>query len=357
MELETVCRHVDERIRRGAALTMTVPAAIAGPLAAAPVLRTFSHGRNALLAALQLCDLRAGDAVLLPGYICQEVLAPVAASGARALFYGVNEGLEPAQEWCDWPAARVVVAVNYFGFAQNLAPFRQYCTRHGAVLIEDNAHGWLSREAGGEWLGLRGDLGIFSMHKTLRLIDGAALAVLRADLAAHPPPQLPPRHLAMPVTLRVERWLAELPGPLPLFWVRTMRREWRQWRSGSAVPPPSARAETDMPSEAAPHAGLQAALDGFDAPTEVLRRRALYGEVHARLAPFGVTPLWRDLPVGTAPYGYAFRAAALAGHEKTVLVRAMRRMGLEVFLWPALPSAVAPVAPAHYSNTWLVNFL
>lgn len=357
MELETVCWYVDERIRRGTALTMTVPAATAGPLAAAPVLRTFSYGRSALLAALRLCDLRAGDAVLVPGYICQEVLAPVAASGARALFYGVNEALEPAHAWRDWPAARAVVAVNYFGFPQNLAPFRQYCTHHGAVLIEDNAHGWLGRDAEGAWLGLRGDLGIFSMRKTLRLIDGAALAVVRADLAAHAPLQWPPRHAIMPLTQRVERWLAELPSPLPLLWARTMRREWRQWRSGSALPRAGAWAETDMPSEAAPHAGLQAALDGFDAATEVLRRRALYEEVHARLAPFGVTPMWREAPAGTAPYGYAFRAAALAGHEKTALVQAMRRMGLDVFLWPALPSAIAPAAPMHYSNTWLVNFL
>ena len=338
---------------------MTAPATATatGPLAAAPALRTYSFGRSALLAGLRLCDLRAGDAVLLPGYVCQEVLAAVAASGARAVFYGVNEALEPVPAWCDWPAARAVVAVNYFGFAQQLAPFRAWCAHHGAVLIEDNAHGWLGRDAAGAWLGLRGDLGIFSMRKTLRLIDGAALAVVRADLAARAPQQLPPRHAVMPLGQHAERWLAELPSAMPLAWARAMRRAWRQWRTGSALPLAGVRAETDMPIDAAPHAGLQAALDALDAAAEGARRRALYQQVDARLAPFGVTPLWRDLPPGTVPYGYAFRAGALAGHDLAALIKTVRRMGLDVFLWPALPLAIAPVAPQHYCDTWLVNFL
>ena len=336
---------------------MTAPATATGPLGAAPALRTYSFGRNALLAGLRLCDLRAGDAVLVPGYVCQEVLAPVVASGARAVFYGVNEALEPAQAWCEWPAARAVVAVNYFGFPQNLAPFRAWCDHHGAVLIEDNAHGWLGRDAEGAWLGLRGDLGIFSMRKTLRLIDGAALAVVRADLAAHAPLQLAPRHAVMPVSQRMERWLASLPSSMPLLWARALRRAWRQWRTGSALPLADARAETQMPSDAAPHTGLQVALDGFDNDAEAARRRALYEQVHACLIPFCVTPLWRVVPAGTVPYGYAFRTTEPSGCDMAAVIGAVRRMGLDVFLWPALPSAIAPFAPRHYSNTWLVNFL
>ena len=336
---------------------MTAPASATGPFAAAPALRTYSFGRSALLAGLRLCDLHAGDAVLLPGYVCQEVLAPIAASGARAVFYDVNEMLEPASAWRDWPAARAVVAVNYFGFAQNLAPFRAWCAHHGAVLIEDNAHGWLGRDEDSAWLGLRGDFGIFSMRKTLRLVDGAALAVVRADLVARAPEQVPPRHAVMPIGQRTERWLAGLPSAMPLVWARTVRRAWRQQRIGSVLPPAGAGAETDMPIEAAPHAGLQAALNAFDAVAECRRRRALYEQIHARLAPFGVTPLWSEVPAGTVPYGYAFRADALGGRDLAVVCKTVRRMGLDVFLWPALPSAIAPAAPLHYSNTWLVNFL
>ncbi len=336
---------------------MNAHAGVMGPLASAPLLRTYAFGRSALHAALQLCDLKEGDAVLLPGYICQEVLAPVAASAARAVYYEVNEVLEPAPAWHEWPAARAVVAVNYFGFPQALAPFRAYCAHYDAVLIEDNAHGWLSRDADGNWLGLRGDLGIFSMRKTLRLTDGAALAVMRADLAARVPAQLPAHQASMPVSQQVERWLAHLPSATPLVWARAMRRSLRTWRTGTPLPPPDLLAETRMPPQAAPHAGLQAALDAFDAAAETARRRKLYAQIHACLAPFGVVAVWPQLPAGVVPYCYAFRARAQTGCESFAALDAVRRMGLDVFPWPALPSAIAPGAPPHYTHTWLVNLL
>ena len=70
---------------------------------------------------------------------------------------------------------KAVLAVNYFGFAQDLAPFREYCLRTGATLVEDNAHGFLSKDASGVLLGTRADLGITSIRKTFRLVNGAAL--------------------------------------------------------------------------------------------------------------------------------------------------------------------------------------
>ncbi len=70
---------------------------------------------------------------------------------------------------------KAVLAVNYFGFAQDLAPFREYCSRTGATLIEDNAHGFLSKDTSGVLLGTRADLGITSIRKTFRLVNGAAL--------------------------------------------------------------------------------------------------------------------------------------------------------------------------------------
>ena len=70
---------------------------------------------------------------------------------------------------------KALLAVNYFGFAQDLAPFREYCLRTGATLIEDNAHGFLSKDTSGVLLGTRADLGITSIRKTFRLVNGAAL--------------------------------------------------------------------------------------------------------------------------------------------------------------------------------------
>ena len=334
-----------------------LPSCYSDPLAAAMVRRTFSFGRSALLAAMRLLGIGAGDTVLLPGFICHEVLAPIAACGAKPAFYDVNLALEPAQSWTDWPAAKAVIAVNYFGFPQALDPFRAYCAHHGATLIEDNAHGWLGRDEDGAWLGLRGDLGIFSMRKSWRLPDGAALAIIRPDLAACAPLQLPSRDIVKPPSWWVERWLSRLPGTAPLVWSRRARRMWRSWRTGSALPSVDPEAETRMPTESAPHAGLQAALDGFDGALETERRRELYAWARSELAHVGVTGIWPTLPAGVVPYGYPFRADTLTDEGLRAAIGAMERKGLDVFVWPTLPAAIAARAPAHYQSTWLVNFL
>ena len=153
----------------------------------APV-RYFAYGRHALAAALQAAGTGAGDRVLLPAFICREVLSAVHAVGARPAYYAVDRALGLAEAAAALPPARAIVAVDYFGFAQDLTPFAAYCARSGAVLIEDNAHGLFSRDDAGRMLGTRGDLGLFSIRKTLAAPDGAALVF---NKAGHAPPQLP----------------------------------------------------------------------------------------------------------------------------------------------------------------------
>ncbi|MDE2290511.1 MAG: DegT/DnrJ/EryC1/StrS aminotransferase family protein, partial [Elusimicrobia bacterium] len=153
-------------------------------------LRFYAHGRNALAEGLRLAGA-AGGRVLLPAFICRDLLAAVAAAGATAVFYGVAPGLEPEEAPERWPEARAVVAVDYFGFPQDLAPFEAYARRTGATLLEDAAHALLSRGADGRLLGTRAPLGILSLRKTLPLPNGGALLANDPVLAARLPPQLP----------------------------------------------------------------------------------------------------------------------------------------------------------------------
>src|SRR5581483_6103533 len=125
--------------------------------------------------ALRAARIKGGDAVLLPEFICRDVLASLHAVGADAVWYPVSSDLLPASSPATWPQARALLAVNYFGFPQDFEPFRAYAARTGAVLIEDNAHGFLSRDQTGRWLGTRGCAGLFSIRKSLPVPDGAAL--------------------------------------------------------------------------------------------------------------------------------------------------------------------------------------
>ena len=154
------------------------------------VIRFHACGRRALADALRLAGA-AGQRVLLPSFICRDLLAAVAAAGAEPAFYEVRPDLSADEDQTLWPEARAVLAVDYFGFASNLSPFQAYARRCGAVVIEDAAHALFSRDAGGRLLGTRAPLGILSLRKSLPLPNGGALLANDPALAARLPPPLP----------------------------------------------------------------------------------------------------------------------------------------------------------------------
>ena len=137
----------------------------------------FGFARHALLTALQIAGVNAGDKVLLPGFICRDLLGPIQSIGAVPIFYEVDSKFSPALDTKEWPDAKVVVAVNFFGFEQDLRPFLAFAKRTGALLIEDNAHGLFSKDQIGNFLGSRGDMGLFSFRKSAPMATGAAIVV------------------------------------------------------------------------------------------------------------------------------------------------------------------------------------
>ncbi len=317
------------------------------------VVRYFSLARHALASLLRSLGIGAGARVLLPEYICRDVLASIHAVGAIAEYYPVDSGLAPAVGPERWPRADAVIMVNYFGFPQDPLPFERYREVCGAMLIEDNAHGFLSRDEHGRWLGRRGDAGIFSLRKTLLLPNGAAFCLNRETCRVAPPRPL--EELAVPVPLGM--WLRSALRVFPhgrqiAQRAALLQRQVRRLRTGHAIPPPTADAEVAIPGDAHPFRGLQAALAALDVDAEIARRRALYAALCDRTAAVGARPVFPQLPAGTVPYGlpvYTEGAEALG--------RLAQEFGLDSFRWPDLPQALAATAPPHYRNLHLVNFL
>ena len=91
-----------------------------------------------------------------------------------------------------------------------------------------------------------------------------------------------------------------------------------------------------------------------DVVAESARRRALYRRLGEVLDPARYPPLFGTLPEHVVPYGYPFIADDVAA---TAASRILARLGLECFRWPELPDAIAPAAPLHYKNVWMVTFL
>jgi hypothetical protein len=319
--------------------------------------RFFSLGRHALVEALRAAAINAGDRVLLPEFICRDVLASLAAVGADAVWYPVGADLRPASPVETWPAASAVVAVNYFGFPQPLEPFSTYVKRTGAALIEDNAHGFLSRDEAGRWLGTRGDAGIFSLRKTLPLADGAALMVHNGQMAqALAAPISPagrgfaPRSVWKPRLRRIPV-VGILAGNVMTGLARLVRR----LRSGHAIAPPDAAAEQLIPYPPPAHSGLMEELSGLDLRSEIERRRALYRDAAAMAHSLNIDPLFPALPPLVSPYGFPFRT------DGQKLIDRMRRWarsrGVELIRWPDLPRVIEKDLPACHHAVWLVNLL
>lgn len=325
------------------------------PLSSESTIRYFSLARHALAAALKACNIGVGNTILLPSFLCRDLLASLSQVGAEPRWYPVGTDLLPARNDEEWPTAKAVVAVNYFGFPQSLAPFRRYTERTGAILIEDNAHGFLSRDVDGQWLGTRGDMGLFSLRKTLPILDGAALWVKDGNRFVLDAPLQPAGPGYAPSVVRKTRLRHAPLGGLLTGLATQAARTLRKLRTGHAIPPPSPEAEREIPHGPAPYAELMTALDALDADKEIERRRSLYRQVDQVARSLGVAPVFETLPDNTAPYGYPFRAESPA--QAARLTRWAERRGLDVFAWPDLPDALAASAPAHYRNLYLVNFL
>lgn len=281
-------------------------------------LRLFSFGRRALASALRGLGA-SGGRVLLPDFLCRDVLSALGAGGCEAVYYPVGADLAPSAAPESWPEARAVLAVDYFGFPQDLAPFRAYAERTGAKIVEDAAHALFSRDASGAPLGLRADAGILSLRKSLAIPNGAAL-LKPAGLGWRLEDQ-------EPATLRTgrRRSLKDAARRLPPRLLRGLIGASRALR-----PAPEQGGFPDT----APWEGLSEPIDAADPTLEVERRRALYALVERELQGCA-RPVFRALPPGTAPYGYPFRPT-----DEAECRRRLKALALEALPWPEPPTDV-----------------
>jgi len=323
------------------------------PLSMAVGVRYYSLARHALVAGLRALGVGVGGHVLMPEYICRDLLAAVHEVGASASFYAVDKCLQPATEPADWPRADVVVAVNYFGFEQPLAPFRHYCAMRGARLIEDNAHGFLSRDIYGQWLGLRGEVGLFSLRKTFPMINGAALVVQANDVAAMLAPQKRATNALLPFSLRMRRTLRYATGSRKPELVVAQGIRWLRKRFiGHSIVPTAIDAEMHIPGYPEPAGDLFVTLALQKFAVESERRRRLYDDILICAKASSCQPVFPYLPEGIVPYGFP------AFCDDPYTLRAISRgFGLDCFRWPDLPDALAQHAPEHYRRLYVANFL
>ena len=318
--------------------------------------RFFSLARYALSEALRVSGVGETDYILIPEYICRDIIAPINVNNAQVVYYSVGEDLTPLEPPEMWPKAKAVLAVNYFGFPQNLSPFFQYAELTNAVIIEDNAHGLLSKDEKMQWLGMRADIGIFSFRKTFCLSDGAALVLNKNQASIPMKVQLSHTGKGFNPTARIKCKIKDIPFIGVYLWVLfvILVRLFRKLRTGHAIPTMIKSHQYEIPYIGNPHRTLLNQLKryNYDEKNEINRRRRLYHKVSIMAQNRGLVSIFDYLPDGTVPYGFPFRATE---EEAALFSKRVRWLGLDLLKWPDLPDCISD--QEGYDNIWFVNFV
>ena len=139
--------------------------------------------RDAFALAVSMLGLSGNDKVLLPAYLCREVVKPFLGR-TRVVLYDVKPDLsvDPVEIEEKLKGARLLLIIHYFGFLQpHRAKIKKLCEKHGVVLLEDCAHSLLT-----EGSGITGDLSVYSFRKNLPLPDGGGLKLNGKGIRAGP---------------------------------------------------------------------------------------------------------------------------------------------------------------------------
>lgn len=132
----------------------------------------FSHARTALFYGLKYY-IKLGNTnkeILLPNYICEDLIQPIKELQLKYSYYELNDQLEP--NWDDLKNnlninTRFILMIHYFGKNQNIQNYLDFCKKYNLILIEDNAHGY-----GGCYDNKNlGDFGNFSISSPRKIFD------------------------------------------------------------------------------------------------------------------------------------------------------------------------------------------
>ena len=318
--------------------------------------RFYAYGRSALYNGLLSIGLKEGDRLLIPSLICRDILSSLNKSGISPIYYDVDKDLKPILNLQNFEKIKAILVINYFGFSQDLKLIKQYCKTTGCILIEDNAHGFLSCDSQGKYLGTRGDIGIFSMRKTIPLLHGAALYMNDTNKLVIIPEQLE-YYDYNSLYFNCKEILRKI---FPLIGISGFKifsnfiRMLRKIRIGNSIAMFDVKDEMELPLESNPVKNLIYKINTLDLNEEKNRRREIYQWLEHILAGFDIKPVFMDLPDNCVPYTFPFYCF---NENINIIKKELYKFGLEIFNWPTLPKDIASSSPQFYSKIWCVRLV
>jgi glycosyltransferase involved in cell wall biosynthesis len=315
----------------------------------------FSKGRDAIHSLLSTIKGPHGNTILLPSYICREVVDAVVAAGAVIRWYDVDLSLKPINLFST-EASSFVLAVNYFGFPAEMEPFLKLQEKTGCFIIEDNAHGFLSVSSSGQLLGTRGDFSFTCFRKTFSRPSGCFLTMAKDYLdlfrVDSELPSLSRDENLREVIKDTIRRLATLFPPIYMYISYLVLKMSAVTRKASGL---SLNTEL-VPKRASFGSSIRvpAWIRFLNPNKEVVRRRYLYERLECIAFEFNIKPLFPSLDSGIVPYVFPF----FAGEESKNFDRFLKKIrsaGLLIQKWPDLPAIPERDIPDYYRNIYVVK--
>jgi len=153
-----------------------------------PKFEFYSLGREALLSALLGLGLIKGDSIAVPAYMCSSTIQPLEDYGFRLIFIDVDDQLNLPVDNIQTVSAKTkinaLLLVHYFGFLQNSAEIISVCRFLNIKLVEDFSHSFFSQFLADD-IPFDADAKIFSIRKSLPIVDGGALRSRHAEYSVH----------------------------------------------------------------------------------------------------------------------------------------------------------------------------
>lgn len=149
----------------------------------AGVLLTTSCTHATELAAI-LCNIKAGDEVIMPSYTFVSTADAFVLRGAKVVFVDIKPDTmnidEELIESAITEKTRAIVPVHYAGVSCEMDKIMEIAGKHKLYVIEDAAQGMMASYKG-QALGTIGDIGCYSFHETKNYSMGEGGAILMRD--------------------------------------------------------------------------------------------------------------------------------------------------------------------------------
>jgi len=151
-----------------------------GKLVNQPNVVTVNDMSSAIQIALRLIGVLPGDEILASPFACMATNAPIATSGASAVWVDIdpNTGtMDPdALERAITPRSKAVIVYHLAGYPADIRRIATICHERGLKLIEDCNNAMLAT-ADGNQLGTFGDFAVFSFYpnRQINATEGGAL--------------------------------------------------------------------------------------------------------------------------------------------------------------------------------------